>query len=61
MDEGKEFNNSWCYIDQNDPFATFHFDGRDQIEQLKLFKMSLTEIRQYEKYCSDKPSPQFVS
>ena len=38
----------------------FYFDGRNQAEQLKLFNMSLSEIKKYEKYCSKKPSIQMV-
>lgn len=60
MDEGKQFNSTWCYIDRYDPIATFYFDGRNQAEQLKLFNMSLSEIKKYEKYCSKKPSIQMV-
>ena len=60
MDEGKQFNITWCYIDRYDPIATFYFDGRNQAEQLKLFNMSLSEIKKYEKYCSKKPSIQMV-
>ncbi len=60
MDEGKPFNSTWCYIDRYDPIATFYFDGRNQTEQLKLFNMSLSEIKKYEKYCSEEPSLQMV-
>lgn len=61
MDEGKNFNKTWCYLDQSTPVAKFYYDDdRDQTEQIELFNITQSEIMKYQKYCSTSPSSQKV-